>query len=292
MTGIDIAIADPIDLTCPEDTRPAVKDLIEEHAEKIATIKAGITDHPHYDASKHDELWIVRFIMSHKKKTTKAALEAARKCIDFRAEHELDATDIRSTPPHRVETGKVSEFFERCQDDTVVLTHPHRQRGVIAFVKPASMDQHRLVAELPEGHWMPTFMYITEWSHQWLDFVTRTTGRLTRSVRFVDTDGMKLSLVNRECFKRNGKAIGAMEDFYPQLLESVFICNPPVFLKGLFTIVKAIMPKRVVEKIDMINPKERENERKRLYRHISEEDLPDKYGGKNPVPAAEWKPVS
>jgi hypothetical protein len=42
MQGVEIAIADPIDPTCPEDTRPAVKDLITEHADKIAKIKAGI----------------------------------------------------------------------------------------------------------------------------------------------------------------------------------------------------------------------------------------------------------
>jgi hypothetical protein len=205
----------------------------------------------------------------------------------------LDDKDIRRTPPHRVEEGEVIEFFKHCQDDTIVLTHPHQQRGVIVFLKLSSMDQHRLVAELSEDHWLPTFMYILEWCHQWLDYVTRTTGRLTRSVCIADTDGMKLSLVNRECLKRNGRAVGHMEDYYPQLLESLFLCNPPAFLKGLFNVIKAtVLPKRVVGKIDMINPKEKENERKRLYRHISEEDLPDKCGRKNPVPVEEWKPVS
>jgi hypothetical protein len=60
MQGVDITIVDPIDPTCPEEIQPVVKDLITEHADKIAKIKAGIIDHPHYEESKHDDLWIIR----------------------------------------------------------------------------------------------------------------------------------------------------------------------------------------------------------------------------------------
>jgi len=38
---------------------------------------------------------------------------------------------------------------------------------------------------------------------------------------------------------------------------------------------------RVVEKIDFINPLKDEKERKRLYKHIAPEHLPEKFGGKN-----------
>jgi hypothetical protein len=284
--GVEIAIADPIDPTCPEDTRPALKDLITEHADKIAKIKAGIIDHPHYEESKHNDLWIVRFFLSQKK--SKAALDAKKQTLYFPTRNSLDDEDIRSTPPHRVEEGEVFEFFERYQDDTVVLTRPHQQRGVVVFLRLSRMDQHRLVAELSEDHWLATFVYISEWCNQRLDYTTRTTGRFTRSVRIADTDGMKLSLVNRECLQRNVRAVGQMEDYYPQLLESLFLCNPPTFFKGLFNVIKAtVLPKRMVETIDMINPKQKGNKRKCLYRHISKEDLPDKYGGKNPAPVEE-----
>jgi hypothetical protein len=48
-----------------------------------------------------------------------------------------------------------------------------------------------------------------------LDYVTRFTGRFTRSVRITDTDGMKLNLVNQESLKHKGRAVGQMEDYYP-----------------------------------------------------------------------------
>merc|ERR1712194_479053 len=205
-----------------------------------------------------------------------------------RQEHKLDEEDIRRIPPHRVSEGKVAAFFRYCLGGTIVPTHPHPQRGVILFVRPSTMDQHKLVEELSADHWLPTFVYITEWCHQWLDYVTRTTGRLTRSVRFLDADGMKPSVINRECLKRNGQAVGAMEDFYPQLLEAAFICNPPQVVKLLFNVVKVILPKRLKEKVDMIYPSQNKKERKRLFRHISEKDLPEKYGGQNPTPPVEW----
>jgi len=295
MKGVEVAscnnsnIADPIDPVCEHDNRSSVKDLIQEHGDKIAKIKAGILDHPLYDERKHDDLWIVRFYLSHKK--SQKATEAAVRTLEFREEHHLDENDIRQTPPHRVVDGKVAKFFTYCADGTIVPTHPHPQRGVILFVRPGTMDQHRLVKELSEDYWLPTFVYLSEWCHQWLDYVTRTTGLLTKSVRFLDTFGLTPSVVSRECMRRNGKAIGAMEDFYPQLLANAFICNPPQVVKVLFNVIKVILPKRLREKIDMMHPKDNENERKRLYRHISEQDLPEKFGGLNPTPPAEWNPM-
>mmetsp|Transcript_14810 Transcript_14810/g.22625 ORF Transcript_14810/g.22625 Transcript_14810/m.22625 type:complete len:301 (+) Transcript_14810:50-952(+) len=291
MKQVQVAIADAIAPVCDDDKRASVKDLIREHAEKIAKIKAGILDHPLYDERKHDDLWILRFYLSHKK--SRPAIDAAKRTLDFRKEHKLDETDIRQTPPHRVATegSKIVAFFKFCQDGTIVPTHPHPKRGVILFVRPATMDQHRAVKELTEDYWLPTFVYLSEWCHQWLDYVTRTTGRLTKSVRFLDTDGMRPSHINREYLRRNAKAVGAMEDFYPQLLEAGFICNPPHIAKLLFNTIKVILPKRLKEKIHMIHPKENEQERKRLFQHISEQDLPEQYGGQNLTPPANWDPM-
>ena len=67
MKGVEVALADPIDPICPEDDRPAVKDLIVEHGEKIAKIKSALIDHPLYEEDKHDDLWILRYWLSHKK---------------------------------------------------------------------------------------------------------------------------------------------------------------------------------------------------------------------------------
>ncbi len=45
--------------------------------------------------------------------------------------------------------------------------------------------------------------------------------------------------------------------------------------------MRNIMPKRLVSKIDFIRPDKNDKERKRLYKYITEENLPLCYGGKN-----------
>ena len=67
MQGFDVAIADPIEPVNEHDDRVSVKDLIKEHREKIDKIREGIQDDPLYDPTRHDDLWIVRFWLSHKK---------------------------------------------------------------------------------------------------------------------------------------------------------------------------------------------------------------------------------
>lgn len=46
-----------------------------------------------------------------------------------------------------------------------------------------------------------------------------------------------------------------MEDVYPQLLHAIYICNAPSFIHTIWALVRPIMPKRVVSKIDIIEPK-------------------------------------
>lgn len=74
--------------------------------------------------------------------------------------------------------------------------------------------------------------------------------------------------------------MGIMEDVYPQLLEKVFICHAPTWVQVPWRILRPLMPKRVVAKVDFINPDKKRNERERLYEYIDEEHLPVRFGGK------------
>jgi CRAL/TRIO domain len=73
-----------------------------------------------------------------------------------------------------------------------------------------------------------------------------------------------------------------MEDCYPQLLDTLFLCNPPAIISILWKMFRGFLPKRVVQKFDMIDPLEKPKDRQKLYRHIAEDYLPAYYGGKNP----------
>jgi CRAL/TRIO domain len=116
---------------------------------------------------------------------------------------------------------------------------------------------------------------------QWLDYVTRTTGWLTKAIRIVDVKGMSLSKVNRECLKRNARYINTMEDCYPQLLQSLYFCHAPALFQNFWTTFRPILPKRLVSKVDLIDPEHRPSDCCKLLQHIDEEHLPERFGGKN-----------
>lgn len=144
----------------------------------------------------------------------------------------------------------------------------------------ASVDDHALVKNLDESDWLPVFAYFSEWTHQWLDYITRTTGRLTKNVRLANMTGVKLSGVSPESGRRMGKAMEVMEDCYPQLLHGIFMCNPPIWVQIPWRIFRPLLPKRVVQKMDFIAPAKNEKERQRLFAFVSEANLPIRFGGK------------
>lgn len=288
MKGVEEAIADPIEPIDSHDERLSVKALIEEHRVKIDKIKFEIAQEPLFDPTKHDDLWVLRFWLSHKK--SKNAIAAAKTTMAFRKKYNLDAEDIRKmTPSDKSKDKRVAEYWKvRCQGDGIVCTIPDKKRGVILFIKFAQMNPQASEL-LDEDTWDWSFISSSEWTHQWLDYVTRTTGRLTKSVRFVDMTDLRLfKHMDRASTKRDAKIMNEMEDVYPQLLETLYGCWPPSFMHKVWAFIRPIMPKRIIDKIDLITPDTNQGERARLLKHISEKNLPERFGGSNKVDPADW----
>jgi hypothetical protein len=165
MKGIDVAIADPIPLLDEYDVRPSVKDLILENRKMIDEVKQDLQSDPLYVADKHDDLWILRFLLSHKKHT-KVALKAARATLLFRKEHNLDEQDIRGESPGKNCKNKATaEYQTHLADDAVCFVVPDAKLGVIGFLHFAGIDQHALVKHVNQSVWfLPSFCYISEFS--------------------------------------------------------------------------------------------------------------------------------
>ena len=288
-------MADPIEPVDKLDKRPAVKDLIQEHRSAIDAVAKELKSDALFDPSKHDDLWILRFVLSHcksKKKTTDKTLAkaaaAAKATLVFRKEHKLDDEDLRAHVPSARATHPLakdmSKYLSLCADDAMVVCIPDRRRGPVSFIQYMSIDQEAVVEQMDESRWMPAFLFPNEFLHQWLDYTTRTTGRLTKNVRLVGMEGAKLGSVNSEHERRNSKAMSVMEDCYPQLLQAIFVCDPPTWILASWRLVKVFFPKRVKEKFDFISPKANEKERRTLLKYISKENLPSKFGGER----TEW----
>ena len=282
MKGSKLAIADPMPLEHKEDERPSVKELIETHRKRIERVKGELSQYPLYVPSKHDDLWILRFVLSYKK--TKPAVLAAKYTLVFRKEHSLDAEDLRPYPPVGGKTHPRGEALEEYntynEPGAIYCGLPDAKRGVIAYFDLKGINQQELAANLPEAHWLPTYLYLNEWCFQWNDYITRTTGRLTKMIRIADTEDVDLKkMLNGEAWKRDGRTMEIMEDCYPQLLEAGFIANAREWFQVPWRIIKPFLPKRVVSKTDFIAPAKNEKELQILLKYVDKKNLPKKFGG-------------
>ena len=188
-------LADPIPPVDENDERPSAKALIDEHRALIGQVESRLASDPLYEAAKHDELWILRFLLSHKMDAN-LALAAAKTTLAFRREHKLDEKDIRFLPVCKNhENEAVRRHQEFCAEGAVKFVVPDPRRGVVGFLHFAGIDQHAMVKNLDKSTWLPSLCYISEWSFQWVDYVTRTTGRLTKSVRLLDARGFAMKFI-------------------------------------------------------------------------------------------------
>jgi hypothetical protein len=82
--------------------------------------------------------------------------------------------------------------------------------------------------------------------------------------------------------------MGEMEDCYPQLLETIFAVYAPTFMHWAWSVIRPIMPRRVIDKVDIVEPYKNDKERQRFLKHITLENIPVDYGGTNTKPVIEW----
>ena len=309
-------IADPCPPVDRFDSRPSVVHLISQNRASIDTVRAALkwSNDPLFDINKHDDLWILRFVLSHHKNKRRrlpldAIVDAARYTLRFRSHYHLDDMDIRFHPPSRTDkdhtnrssgnggngdndgvdrvqeqkrlkrAAACTKYLASCRPGAITFGIPDVRRGVVCFIQASGIDKDQVLKQFGVNDWLYAFLYMNEWTFQWLDYVTRTTGRLTKSVRLLLADGMsKSNLLPGQNQQRVKQAMGVMEECYPQLLEGIFVCKAPAWIQIPWRLLRPILPKRVVNKIDFVTPTD--EERERLQGHVSINHLPARLGGK------------
>jgi CRAL/TRIO domain len=265
----DRSQGEPLPLVSKEDCRPAVKDLIRTHQKMIGDITKKLQDDPLYDPIKHDDLWILRYVLSHKKVDKSVA--AAKKFLLYRKEKDLDAKDIRALAPGiNCHIKGVRDFYDSLESPSVVaFSQPHPDRGVFLTFLLGQCDQSKL-AKISDEDW--PFWYFLEWMFQTLDSVTRRTGRLTQGLRIIDMKGYSIRQNNKECIDRAAFNARVSQDYYPQMLASVYVLNAPTWARVAFQIVKPLLPTRFVAKFAVVNIKSEKSSMVML-KHMSPESL-------------------
>lgn len=375
-------------ITTPDDDpRPLVSDLIEKYRTEINQVKRGLAateDLLHlYDRNKHDDLWILRFLRSHRGDIERAQ-EAALSTMLYRKQYNLDSKDIRSISPqmrlgddviaqYRNELDQVKqtlanddflhlydpqkhtdhwllpsllsehgdpvraadsargamilevnqapsqdddndnnddsppnnnnnnngssiddihEVFQRfvkhgTQQDALTMVHPDlHKHGVVFYLNISSIDTHKL-AEMNQEDWNASMAYVNEYQFQWNDYITRTTGRLTKACHIVDVGGIGLDAYNKMAQEKYASATTFLEDFYPQAVQAYLVCHAPIWIEAPWRILKPLLPRRVVSKLDFLNPKDYEQDHRRILEFIPDKLLPQRFGGKYDI----WPPA-
>ena len=103
-SGADNASINKVDIAFDsQDDRPFIKDLLVEHSSGIATVRAALQQtRPSallYDPSRHDDIWILRFVLSHITDVD-AASRAFIETIKFCRKYKLDDTDLPGLIKH------------------------------------------------------------------------------------------------------------------------------------------------------------------------------------------------
>ena len=286
--AVVLPVANAIKQVTEQDNRLPVKQLLAENAVAISALRTALLDHPLFRPREHDELWLLRYVLSHKKSVA-AAAKAARYTLQWRQEHAMDqlAAELRATPGERglaSHPAFVLVHKAHVQPGGIHLVQPHPQRGPLLIGTMTLFDYTAAMA-IPRVAYLRYIQCINEWSFNECDRVTRETGLLTKQARFVQCKNFRLGSLNREWLALDGQVSKEMEDCYPQHLGQILVLDPPGWALIMWRAVKMLFPARMVEKVDLLPLSSRKELERRVLRFMSFADLPASHGGlREPYP--------
>ena len=308
-----------------EDKRPYIKDLIQEHRSTIEELKYQVSRTCNlYDPSKHDDLWLLRFLLSHKDHVDRA-YDAIQTTLQYRHDHNLDSHDIRYQPPpfnmsmattttttnkptqeaeaddedcptlsseeedSTTRNNKTNSFYRCLGEDGIHVVVPDGKKyGTIFYFNIGSIDTHKL-STVSDEDWLDGMSRINEYSFQWLDYITRTTGRLTKAIHIVDVSALGFSMYNMKTQTKYTTTAKKLQDCYPQAVKAYMVCNAPYWIETPYRALKPLLPTRVVSKLDFINPQLYVEDKQLLLKFVPQTQLPIKFGG---TYVGDWPPPS
>ena len=265
----------------PHDDRPLIKELLADKAAQLIELQQLICEHVHYKASLHDDVWLLRFLLSHERSGVKAAAAAVCYTLDWRHRHGMDAVsdELRRLPTAMEHPAVVRGHSVYCPPGAMEFIHPDPARGPVLLCTFARCDFHAAAAKLGRDEYAACMRATNEWFFLQCDRVSRETGRLTRSLRVVQLKGIAVRSLNRTWLNMDAAVARDLENCYPQLVGLVVCLDPPSWALAMWRAVKVLFPARLIEKILIIPRSARAELERKLQRFVALEDLPELYGG-------------
>jgi len=278
------------------DNRPFISDLLVKHSVAIEAVRSRIQADTNIgkelynkgdNAKRYDDIWILRFVLSHKG-NVKSAAKAAIRTMKFREDKKLNEVgDLRPRIQNhgdaidrdrlRLRLSKLSSNRSRsrsmelkplpgfalydsfCGEHCAFQILPDTNRGLVVICDAGQIDMEGVIQNMTEEAMTEKYIYLKEAFFQVADEVTRRTGQLTKQMNLIDLGNVTWKELNRNraYVRRDAKCAKALEDYYPQLLGTSFIANSPAWLSGVWSVFRSLFPKRVVEKVDFLPPLEK-----------------------------------
>jgi len=255
--------------------------LLALHAERISEMRDFVKKHPRYDIDVHDDLHLLRFLLSHRLRPA-AAARAMAAALEWRAAEGIDEAS------RRIAAGDLT------QKDFVghAMVFPHLPMHVLVtaegqpvlFVSLAETDFAALMQQAGALEAYCKYHYLlTEMCALLCDRATRRTGRLVKQHKVIDGSAAAMRHLQMPYLRAVSAAAKESEDAYPQLVGTVAVCNFGPVIRAVFQrVALPLMPERMRSKVAVLEPREDARDRAALARLLPEASTPQALGG--PVP--------
>mmetsp|Transcript_39672 Transcript_39672/g.109282 ORF Transcript_39672/g.109282 Transcript_39672/m.109282 type:complete len:318 (+) Transcript_39672:53-1006(+) len=216
-----------------------IKDLLVEHRAAIDVLKKSLSKSGNL-AAADDDIFLLRYVLSFPDPA--AAEEAVLKAKRYRREHAgLFASAAK---------GEVLPCITKFDGKLPVGVWEHRTDlgQVVYIVRTGFCDSNVVLDEADQKDILDNTMYHKEVIFLELDRMTRKTGVLLKCFTVLDFENVTM-------FGRpppgTTEASAISGYLYPQMAAKTIMINMPWFFGTLFSIVKPLLPAKVLEKIAM-----------------------------------------
>lgn len=255
--------------------------LLEEHREHLDALKDIVSRYAGFDAARHDDLCLLRYILTHKE--VKASADAFRSSLSWRAEHKMDefAERIRREDLDQSRVDGYDVISRYLPFHLIVAKgQDGGARLPIVFISAKEADPAGLMTHVSPDAYSAYIHRFTELVAIFCDLETRRTGRLVRQLRLVDCTGLGVHHINVPYLRMVASALKGAETSYPQLLGSMIICNGSMSFSVLWSsTLRHLLPKRMVEKAAILRPSSNARDCERLFELLPRSCVPLQLGG-------------
>ena len=167
--------------------RELLSGLLCKHASKLSELRQQVSECEHFNAKLHDDIWLLRFLLSHLPKKAgdvAAAAIAAKETMAWRHANGMDDPSLPCGGPESLTVPAIAKIYAALRDPAALSYYvPDPNRGTVLVAVPALIDFHAAAATMTDDESALAHRLSTEWLFRQCDAVTRRTGYLTKTIR-------------------------------------------------------------------------------------------------------------